>query len=100
MVTVMRQIAALFANEFVMQAAVGNVASSMVWTEGLLLGARILLVRLLVIMLIASAHVVVDLTRMHLLLAHPITNAMRVHRTVASHLLIHITRPLVIAIVV
>ena len=83
-----------------MQAAVGNVASSMVRTEGLLLGARILLVRLLVVVLIASAHVVVDLARMDLLLAHRITNAMGVHRPVASHLLIHITRPFVITIVV
>ena len=62
-----------------MQAAVGNVASSMVRTEGLLLGARILLVRLLVVVLIASAHVVVDLARMDLLLAHRIANAMGVH---------------------
>ena len=77
-----------------MQAAVGYVASSMVRTEGLLLGARILLVRLLVFVLISSARVVVDLTRMDLLLAH------WVHRPVASHLLIHITRPLVITIVV
>ena len=83
-----------------MQAAVGNVASSMVRTEGLLLGARILLVRLLVVVLIASAHVVVDLARMDLLLPHRITNAMGVHRTVADHLLIHITRPFVITIVV
>ena len=51
----------------------------MVRTEGLLLGARILLVRLLVLVLIASAHVVVDLARMDLLLAHRIANAMGVH---------------------
>ena len=51
----------------------------MVRTEGLLLGARILLVRLLVVVLIASAHVVVDLTLMDLLLPHCITNAMGVH---------------------
>ena len=74
-----RQIATLFADEFVVKAAVGNVASSMVRTEGLLLGARILLVRLLVIVLIASAHIVVDLARMDLLLPHCITNAMGVH---------------------
>ena len=74
----MRQIAALFADEFVVQTAVGNVASSMVRTEGLLLGARILLVRLLVVVLIASAHVVVDLTLVNRM-AHSITNAMGVH---------------------
>ena len=61
-----------------MQTAVGNVASSMVRTEGLLLGARILLVRLLVVVLIASAHVVVDLTLVNRM-AHSITNAMGVH---------------------
>ena len=92
-----RQIAALFADEFIMQAAVGYVASSMVRTEGLLLGARILLVRLLVVVLIANAHVVVDLTRVDLLLAHC---AMRMHRPVACHLFIHITRPFVVTVVV
>ena len=95
-----RQIAALFADEFVVQATVGYVASSMVRTEGLLLGARILLVRLLVFVLISSAHVIIHLTRVDLLLAHRIANAMWVHRTVANHLLIHITRSFVIAIVV
>ena len=92
-----RQIAALFADEFVVQAAVGYVASSMVRTEGLLLGARILLVRLLVVVLIANAHIVVDLTRVDLLLAH---RAMRMHRPVACHLFIHITRPFVVTVVV
>ena len=48
-------------------------------------------------MLIANAHVVVDLTRVDLLLAH---RAMRMHRPVACHLFIHITRPFVVTIVV
>ena len=101
-----RQVAALFADELVVQAAVGHVAAPVVRAEGQLLRTRVLLVRLLVFDLIAHSNIIIDLmTGVDLLLllrdtSHGIANAMRVHGTVTDHLLIQITRSLVVSEVV
>ena len=84
-VTVMRQIATLLADELIVQTAVGDVASSVIRAQSQLLWSGILLVRLLVFVMIGATpvvyvvhtttHIVVDLAaaadhvmRMHLLM--------------------------------
>ena len=59
-VPVMGKVAALLTDKLVMQAAVSHVAAAMVRAEGLLLGARILLVRLLLFVVTLCPIVIVE----------------------------------------